>query len=289
MTTPDTAAAPKTGGAASPTSYERSATTFVKNVNAERRKNILRIRYHSAQASGSHYILDYLRVVLSLVGGLMLAEVSLREGYAFSLLTEGSTEERPASGRGLYAGGFACMTAAATYETLRYLHYKEWLLFSSGLIEVCSCIALSVCYALPTQTTASTISAITAAAGLVYHHTVFAIKFRTFGGLYAPILPSTHAPTVIPLVALLLAGAGSLVVGCGFRFGGHNYDSAGKGCQVGAFAAWALAAWGEVGVVYVASQNAARRAAKALEEDIGEGAGLLTPRIPEQAPTETDF
>eukprot|EP01056_Protomagalhaensia_sp_Gyna25_P001033 Protomagalhaensia_sp_Gyna_25__1032@NODE_149_length_4881_cov_201_115448_g115_i0_p2_GENE_NODE_149_length_4881_cov_201_115448_g115_i0NODE_149_length_4881_cov_201_115448_g115_i0_p2_ORF_typecomplete_len275_score51_08_NODE_149_length_4881_cov_201_115448_g115_i038854709 len=259
-----------------PTSYSRSATTFVKNVNAERRKNILRIRYHSAQASRAHYILDYLRVILSLVGTLMLAEVSLRESYAFSLLAAGTTD-RPASGRGLYAGGFASMTAAATYETLRYLHYKQWLLFSSGVVQVCSCICLSVCYALATQTTASTISAITAAAGLVFHHTVFAIKFRTFGGLYAPLLPSTHAPTVIPLVALLLAGAGALVIGCAFRFGGQNYDSAGKGCQVGAFGAWAVAAWGEIGVVYVASQNAARRAAKGLEDSISEGAGLLTP------------
>eukprot|EP01055_Gregarina_sp_Pseudo9_P000035 Gregarina_sp_Pseudo_9__34@NODE_1023_length_1963_cov_58_005717_g959_i0_p1_GENE_NODE_1023_length_1963_cov_58_005717_g959_i0NODE_1023_length_1963_cov_58_005717_g959_i0_p1_ORF_typecomplete_len281_score52_07MASE3/PF17159_4/0_036_NODE_1023_length_1963_cov_58_005717_g959_i05711413 len=241
---------------------KRSATIFVKNVSAERRKNILKVRYHSDDASGFHHILDYLRVILSLVGCVIVLGTSLD----FEVKHNAYLPAAP----GAYwsCAGFACLTGAGMYELLRYRHYKQVAVSVSGSLNVASFICLCVCFALkdprPNARGVDIVGLV--AAGLTLAHAItFNIAYRTFAGLYAPLVPSTHAPTVLPVSGLYTIGSAALVTALALALVGrgprevNGFVEAQKGCQVGAFVAWTAAAWGELGVVFVSSKNAKRR------------------------------
>eukprot|EP01054_Gregarina_sp_Poly1_P000968 Gregarina_sp_Poly_1__967@NODE_1235_length_4691_cov_205_040441_g841_i0_p2_GENE_NODE_1235_length_4691_cov_205_040441_g841_i0NODE_1235_length_4691_cov_205_040441_g841_i0_p2_ORF_typecomplete_len284_score21_49DUF2417/PF10329_9/0_0056Gaa1/PF04114_14/0_3Clclike/PF07062_12/5e02Clclike/PF07062_12/0_14Clclike/PF07062_12/5_2e03_NODE_1235_length_4691_cov_205_040441_g841_i037724623 len=244
--------------------FKRSPTIFVKNVSAERRKNILKIRYHSANAENTHKIFDYLRVILSLAGCIIILSTSIE--------LKQNAEEYFLKSPGSYwsSVGFACLTAASTYEALRFFHYKQFLLFVTSGINVASLISLCVCFAVKesrVDTKAVDVMNLVTGCLILAHAITFNISYRTFSGLYAPLVPSSHSPTVLPISGLFTLGASLLVTAMAMALVGagapspqeSGYISAQKWCQLGAFIAWTVAAWGEVGVVFVSSRNAKRR------------------------------
>eukprot|EP01053_Blabericola_migrator_P012938 Blabericola_migrator_1__12937@NODE_853_length_6253_cov_534_155512_g604_i0_p4_GENE_NODE_853_length_6253_cov_534_155512_g604_i0NODE_853_length_6253_cov_534_155512_g604_i0_p4_ORF_typecomplete_len262_score25_80_NODE_853_length_6253_cov_534_155512_g604_i035424327 len=249
---------------------KRALSTFVKSAAAERRKYIVKTRYHSDHATLSHAILDYLRVLLSLTGAAFLIRVAATTDSDTVMTRQDGT-------RAVYDGlAFAAMAAASTYEWLRFIHYKQKMMSFSGVLEVLAfgalCVSTTIQDASKSWNRILMIVEVSAAVVILAHHVAFAITYRTFAGLYAPIIPSTHSPTVIPTVALATIGAMGLVVSTSFGLmaqlsGEVMYVEAYRIALLVVAILWEIDAWGEVGIVYVASCNAERRAAKAVWTD----------------------
>lgn len=258
--------------------FKRSPTIFVKNVDAERRKNILRVRYHSQNACEVHHKLDYLRVIMTLIGSIILLGSA---SSGFEVRDDGFVFKAPAS---YWAcAGFVCMSIGAIYEVLRYIHYKQRAVTISGILYVTCLLLLCIYFGLKDSTQRRRrrqrssggqgidIMGLVAAIFTLGHSITFNIAYTTFAGLYAPIVPSTHAPTILPISALYTIGSAGLVTAFAMALVGNTEEAerlrvngfirAQKGCLIGAFVFWTLAAWGELGVVFVSSQNLKRRQA----------------------------